>query len=195
MKRTTLALIVSIICIAIAISVIPSCKKSSSTSTPTPKPTLYDSLGGTALMADPANPGTQVEKGYYLIRNIIDSTIFVIAGDDSINVYFKTLLTEVGSGDLSGFEALSKHLSDFVAVGTGAKDYTYTGLSMPVAHTPGTGTGMNPRINGVVSNGAFNEFEVDLVAGAGKAGVPSNTPALVSVAKIVESLRGSVVGQ
>jgi hypothetical protein len=31
--------------------------------------------------------------------------------------------------------------------------------------------------------------------GAGKAGVPSNTPALGSVAKIVESLRSSVVGQ
>ena len=54
---------------------------------------------------------------------------------------------------------------------------------------------MNPRINGVVSNGAFSEFEVDLFKGANKAGVPSSTQALISVGNIVESLRGSVVGQ
>ena len=38
-----------------------SCKKSSSSSTPM---TLYDSLGGSAMVNDPANPGTNVEKGY-----------------------------------------------------------------------------------------------------------------------------------
>jgi hypothetical protein len=189
MKRITLASL--IICVVVAVSFMPSCKKSSS-STPAAKPTLYDSLGGTTMVADPATSSTaQIEKGRLLIRNIIDSTIFVIAADDSINVYFKTLLMEVGSGNLSGFEELSKNLTDFVCVGTGAKDYTYTGLSMPAAHNPAT----NPRINGVVSDGAFTEFENDLVMGAGKAGVPSNTPALGSVAKIVESLRSSVVGQ
>jgi hypothetical protein len=192
MKRVTLVSVT--FCLIVAVSVIASCKKSDST--PAAKPTLYDSLGGVTIVSDPATSSTAtIEKGRLLIRNIIDSTIFTIAADDSINVYFTTLLTEVGSGNLSGFEALSKNLTDFVCVGTGAKDYTYTGLSMPVAHTPGTGSGMNPRINGVVSTGAFTEFEVDLVAGAGKAGVPSNTPALGSVAAIVESLRSSVVGQ
>jgi hypothetical protein len=186
----------SLIILLISLSFLNSCSKSSSSTPPaTTTTTLYDSLGGSTMVADPANPGTNIESGYLLIRNIIDSTIFVIAADDSINVYFKVLLAEVSQGNLTGFEALSKHLSDFVAVGTGAKDYTYTGLSMPQAHTPGTGAGQNPRINGVVSNGAFTEFEVDLVAGAGKAGVPSSTPALGSVAKIVESLRSMVVGQ
>lgn len=42
-------------------------------------------------------------------------------------------------------------------------------------------------------NSDFNAFEVDLFAGAGKAGVPANIPALVSVGKLVESLRSQVV--
>lgn len=196
MKRVTLVSLA--ICLIVAVAFMPSCKKSSSNPTPTPKPTLYDSLGGTKMVADPATSSTaQIEAGRLLIRNIIDSTIFVIAGDDSINVYFKTLLMEVGSGNFTGFDQLSQNLTDFVAVGTGAKDYTYTGLSMMVAHTPGTAdtTKMNPRINGVVSNGAFSEFEVDLFKGANKSGVPSSTPALISVGNLVESLRGSVVGQ
>jgi hypothetical protein len=169
---------------------ISSCKKSDN-STPAAKPTLYDSLGGTTMVADPANSGTQIEKGRLLIRNIIDSTIFVIAADDSINGHFTVLLSEVTAGNLTGFEALSKNLTDFVAVGTGAKDYTYGGLSMTAAHDPA----QNPRMNGKATDGGFSEFELDLVAGAGKAGVPSNTPALGSVAKIVESLRSTVVQQ
>jgi len=168
---------------------ISSCSKSKS-STPA-KPTLYDSLGGTTMVSDPAQSGTMIEKGRLLIRNIIDSTIFVIAGDTAINGHFTTLLSEVGSGNLSGFQALSKNLTDFVAVGTGAKDYTYTGKTMTAAHDPA----QNPRMNGKADNGDFNAFEVDLVAGAGKAGVPSNNPALMSVAKIVESLRSQVVQQ
>jgi len=175
--------------IAIVTSFSISCKKSDST-TPA-KPTLYDSLGGTAMVADAANGGAMIEKGRLLIRNIIDSTIFVIAGDTAINGHFTTLLAEVGGGNLTGFEALSKNLTDFVAVGTGAKHYTYGGKSMVAAHDPA----QNPRMNGKADNSDFNAFEADLVAGAGKAGVPSNTPALGSVAKIVESLRSQVVQQ
>jgi hypothetical protein len=179
--------------IAILTFVMGSCKKSDSTPPVTTQPTLYDSLGGTTLVSDPATSGATIEKGRLLIRNIIDSTIFVIAADTIINHYFTTLLTEVGAGNLTGFEALSKNLTDFVAVGTGAKDYTYTGLSMTVAHNPGTSPTGNPRINEKVDNADFTQFEVDLFAGANKAGVPSTTPALVSVGNIVESLRTTVV--
>ncbi|MBN8851017.1 MAG: group 1 truncated hemoglobin [Sphingobacteriales bacterium 50-39] len=174
---------------AVAGLTVPSCSKSKS-STP-PKPTLYDSLGGTVMVSDPAHSGTMIEKGRLLIRNIVDSTIFVIAGDTAINGHFTTLLSEVGSGNFSGFQTLSKNLTDFVAVGTGAKDYTYTGKSMVAAHDPA----QNPRMNGKADNSDFNAFETDLVTGAGKAGVPSNNPALMSVAKIVESLRSQVVQQ
>jgi hypothetical protein len=185
----TTVLFSAILGIVISASLMGSCKKSDST--PVAKPTLYDSLGGTTLVSDPATPGATIEKGRLLIRNIIDSTIFVIAGDTAINGHFTTLLSEVGMGNLTGFEALSKNLTDFVAVGTGAKDYTYGGKSMVAAHDPA----QNPRMNGKADNGDFNAFEVDLFAGAGKAGVPSTTPALISVGNIVESLRSQVVQQ
>jgi hypothetical protein len=173
--------------VVIVASLLGSCKKNSSPA----KPTLYDSLGGTVMVSDPASSGVMIEKGRLLIRNIVDSTIFVIAGDTAINGHFTTLLSEVGSGNLSGFQALSKNLTDFVAVACGAKDYTYTGRSMVAAHDPA----QNPRMNGKADNSDFNAFEVDLFAGAGKAGVPANTPALISVGKLVESLRSQVVQQ
>ena len=182
-------LFLSLISLAMAAMILPSCKKSQSTVMT--QPTLYDSLGGTAMVSDPANPGTTIEAGRLLIRNIIDSTIFVIAGDTAINGHFTVLLTEVGSGNLTGFEALSKNLTDFVAVATGAKDYVYGGKSMVAAHDPS----QNPRMNGKADNSDMDAFEADLFTGANKAGVPSTNPALISVGKLVESLRSQVVQQ
>ncbi|BAV06679.1 hypothetical protein FLA_2698 [Filimonas lacunae] len=152
-------------------------------------PTLYDSLGGTVMVTDPANTSVKIEAGRLLIRNIIDSTIFVIAADSKINGFFKVLLAEVTAGNTSGFAALSKSLTDFVCVGTGAKNFTYGGKSMAAAHDPA----QNSRMNGKAANADMDQFEVDLVAGAKKAGVPSTNAALGSVARIVESLRSAVV--
>ncbi|MDR3714105.1 MAG: group 1 truncated hemoglobin [Puia sp.] len=185
-KITFLSIVFSILAVG---TFMASCSKSSS-STPAPKPTLYDSLGGTAMVQDPtAASGTKIEAGRLLIRSIIDSTIFVIAGDSRINGHFTVLLTEVGMNNLTGFEELSKNLTDFVAVGTGAKDYTYGGLSMANAHNPAT----NPRMNGKATNSDMDAFEADLVTGAGKNGVTTSNQALLSVAAIVESLRSAVV--
>lgn len=114
---------------------------------------------------------------------------FVIAADTRINKYFTVLLAEVTAGNLSGFQALSKNLTDFVAVGTGAKNYTYTGLSMQATHDPA----QNPRMDGKADNADFDAFEEDLVAGAGKNGIMLDNPALKSLANLVESLRGTVV--
>lgn len=162
------------------------CKKTSDAV----KPTLYDSLGGTTLVADPkGTAGTTIEKGRLLIRSIIDSTIFVIAGDTAINGHFTVLLSEVGKNNYSGFMALSKNLTDFVAVATGAKNFTYGGKSMVAAHDPA----QNSRMNMKADNSDFNAFENDLVKGAAKNGVTTSNPALVSVANLVESLRSQVV--
>lgn len=182
-------IIVSIVTLAIGSMTFQSCKKDDSPSMT--QPTLYDSLGGATMVADPATSGAKIEAGRLLIRNIIDSTIFVIAGDTAINGHFTVLLSEVGSGNLSGFQELSKNLTDFVAVATGAKDYTYTGDDMVAAHDPA----QNSRMNGKATNSDMDAFEADLFAGAGKAGVPSTTPALISVGKLVESLRSKVVQQ
>ena len=184
MKKLIIASVITLCCSSV---IFVSCKKDDTVVAT--QPTLYDSLGGPTMVADPANSGMQIEKGRLLIRNIIDSTIFVIAGDTAINGHFTVLLSEVGNGNLSGFQELSKNLTDFVAVGTGAKDYKYTGLDMVAAHDPAT----NPRMNGKADNSDMDAFEKDLFAGAAKAGVPASTPALISVGKIVESLRGQVV--
>ncbi len=183
-------IIISMITLGFSAMVFQSCKKND-TPVATVHPTLYDSLGGTVMVSDPSNSGAPIEKGRLLIRSIIDSTIFVIAGDTAINGHFTVLLSEVGSGNLTGYEALSKNLTDFVAVATGAKDYQFTGLNMVDAHNPAT----NPRMDGKADNGDFDAFEKDLFAGAAQAGVPSSTPALISVGNLVESLRSQVVQQ
>ncbi len=183
-------IIVPLIAVCFSAVIFQSCKKDD-TPAPAPTPTLYDSLGGSAMVADPANSGQQIEKGRLLIRSIIDSTIFVIAGDTAINNHFTVLLAEVTNGDLSGYQRLSKNITDFVAVGTGAKDYQYGGLDMVSAHDPAK----NPRMNGKADNGDMDAFEKDLFMGAAQVGVPSTTPALISVGKIVESLRSKIVQQ
>lgn len=183
MKRTTLTGV--IIFAAIAASFLGSCKKDDKAVTV--QPTLYDSLGGTAKVADPSNGSVMIEKGRLGIRSVIDSTIFVIAADNRINGKFTVLLAEVTSGNLSGFMELSKNLTDFVAVATGAKNYTYTGDDMVAAHDPAR----NPRMNGKSSNADFNAFVEDLVIGAGKNGLPANL--IGSVGRLVETLRTQVV--
>ncbi len=186
MKKTTikkLAAAVLICCSVIAVSTMPSCTKSSSS----PTMTLYDSLGGTTMVSDPSNPGTMIEKGRLGIRSVVDSTIFVIAGDTAINGFFTVLLAEVTTGNLSGFSTLSKNLTDFFCVATGAKNFSYGGKSMTDAHNPAT----NSRMNGKADNGDFDAFVNDLVAGANKNGLPSYL--IARVGAVVETLRTQVV--
>jgi hypothetical protein len=184
-KRMTVTVALGIGLVALVFS-LGACSKSNN-SNPAPKPTLYDSLGGTTMVADPAHAGTMIEQGRLGIRSVIDSTIFVIAGDANINGFFKVLLSEVGSGNLSGFMALSKNLTDFVAVATGAKDYSYGGKSMTDAHNPAT----NPRMNGKAANDDFDSFLADLVKGAQKNNLPANL--ITSIGTLVNTLRPQVV--
>ena len=149
--------------------------------------TLYDSLGGTTMIADPTNPSAMIEKGRLGIRSVVDSTIFVIAADNAINGYFTVLLSEVGAGNLTGFERLSKNLTDFFCVATGAKNFTYSGLSMTAAHDPAT----NPRISDKVANDDFDAFIVDLVKGAQKNGLPDYL--ITRVGQVTETTRSAVV--
>lgn len=167
-----------------ALSVVSSCSKSSAPA----KMTLYDSLGGTAKVNDPANPGTTIETGYLNIRNVVDSAIFIIAGDAQLQPYFTTLLGEVGSGNLSGFQRLSTNLTTFIAVAAGARDYNYTGLSMTAAHNPAT----NSRITMKVDSSDFNEFIGDVaISFTVKNKLP--TSLLNQVAPVLFSVEGQVV--
>jgi hypothetical protein len=183
----------SILPLAIAITAsilfVEACSKKSATPTPASSAnlTLYDSLGGTTLVADPTKAGAMIEKGRLGIRNVIDSTIFVIAADTRINGHFTVLLSEVTKGNFSGYTDLSENLTTFVANATGAKDFTYIGLSMSDAHNPA----VNNRMNGKATNADFDAFVADLVTGANKNKLPANL--LNAVGAIVESLRSQVV--
>lgn len=169
----------------IGLTMTQSCKKSETKTTPTA--TLYDSLGGTTMVADPNNTGSMIEKGRLGIRSVVDSTIFVIAGDTAINGQFTVLLAEVTSGNLSGFQALSKNLTDFFCVATGAKNFTYGGKTMTAAHDPAS----NPRMNGKADASDFNAFVNDLVKGAQKNGL--NSQQINSVGALVGTLKSQVV--
>ncbi|MBN9379994.1 MAG: group 1 truncated hemoglobin [Chitinophagaceae bacterium] len=167
----------------ISFSMLQSCSKSSSSA----KQTLYDSLGGTTKVNDPANSGQMIEKGRLGLRSVVDSAIFVIAADSKINEYFQVLLGEVGSGNLTGFQALSKNLTDFFCVATGAKNFSYTGKNMHDAHDPAT----NSRMNGKAQNSDFDQFIVDVVIAAQKNGLSNQLIGQVGV--VINSVRSQVV--
>lgn len=174
-------------CLSLA-AVWSSCKKDEAVvNPPAPTMTLYDTLGGTQMVSDPANPGKMIEKGRLAIRGVVDSSIFVIAGDPKMTPFFPTLLSEVGSGNLTGFAALSENLTTFVATATGAKNYTYTGKNMKDAHDPAK----NPRMGQKASAADFDAFVADVVVGAKKNGVPDNI--IGRLGAILNSTKGDVV--
>ncbi|MBS1618926.1 MAG: group 1 truncated hemoglobin [Bacteroidetes bacterium] len=191
MKKTTTktgiitALLLAVIVLAFT-PTMQSCKKNNTTAA---TQTLYDSLGGTTMVNDPANPGTMIEKGRLGIRSVVDSTIFVIAADTAINGFFTVLLTEVTSGNTSGLTALSKNLTDFFCVATGAQHYTYGGKSMTAAHDPA----QNSRMNGKADSHDFDVFVNDLVTGATKCGLSSQL--IGQVGRVVNTTRSQVVQQ
>ncbi len=187
MKRTaflSFALIAST-----AIIFFSACTKSSdsASATVTVQATLYDSLGGTTMVTDPVNTSVKIEQGRLGIRSVVDSTIFVIAADPKLNGFFKVLLAEVTAGNTSGFAALSKTLTDFFCVATGAKNFTYGGKSMAAAHDPA----QNPRMFAKAASADFDQFVTDLVAGATKNKLPVNL--ITSVGIVVNTQRSIVV--
>ena len=182
MKRAAISLIG--LCM-IAMFVFSACNKDDNT--PAAMLTLYDSLGGTTMVQDPTNSSMMIEKGRLGIRSVVDSTIFVIAADTAINGYFTVLLSEVGAGNLTGFQELSKNLTDFFCVATGAKSFSYTGLSMTAAHDPAT----NTRITDKVANDDFDAFILDLVKGAQKNGLPDYL--ITRVGEVTETTRTTIV--
>lgn len=162
---------------------IPSCKDDDDA----PVMTLYDSLGGTKMVADPIG-GAMIEQGRLGIRSVVDSTIFVIAADTQLNTkFFSVLLAEVGAGNLTGYSILSKNLTDFFCVATGAKNYSYNGLDMVSAHDPA----VHNRIGSKINNAEFDRFVADLVTGAQKVGLSNQL--IGQVGAVVETTRSQVV--
>ncbi|PZF74366.1 globin family protein [Taibaiella soli] len=163
-----------------------SCKKSDDNTTTM---TLYDSLGGTTMVQDPANTSTMIEKGRLGIRSVVDSAIFVIAADNQLNGFFTVLLAEVTSGNTTGFEALSKNLTDFICVAAGAKNFTYGGKNMVAAHDPA----QNSRMNGKATSANFDQFLNDVGVAAKKCGLSDQL--IGQVAARLNTVRSQVVQQ
>jgi hypothetical protein len=162
--------------------IMPSCSKDSA-----PKMTLYDSLGGTKMVSDPANSGQMIEKGRLGLRSVVDSAIYVIAADSKINGFFTVLLAEVTAGNTSGFTALSKNLTDFFCVATGARNFSYGGKSMVAAHDPAT----NTRMNGKAASADFDNFVADVVTAAQKNGLSNQL--IGQVGTVIYSVESQVV--
>jgi hypothetical protein len=151
-------------CLAVMTLTISSCKKKedSPAVTPAPAPTLYERVGGTTMVMDPTSTTSQkIEQGRLTLRSVVDSTIFVIAGDAQLKPYFGKLLAEVGAKDYSGFEALSKNLTDFLCSATGSKTILYTGDPMAAAHDPTK----NSRMGQTANSADFDKFVGDVGTG------------------------------
>jgi hypothetical protein len=151
-----------------------SCKKDStdsfsSNTNPTPNPSLYTRVGGTEMTADPTHPGQMIEKGRLTLRAVVDSSILVIAGDTQLAKYFPVLFGELGNGNTTGLNALSKNFTDFMCSATGATNtsYAYTGKSMKDAHDPAK----NNRIALKINSEDFDKFVGDIGTGLAKNGV------------------------
>jgi hypothetical protein len=153
------------------------------------EPTLYQKLGGEAMVDDPANPGTMIEAGRLGLRSVVDSSIFVIAADPVLSPYFETLLMEVSDGNTTGFAALSLSLTDFFSVATGAENFEYNGLNMVDAHDPA----VNPRMAQPSTDMAFDAFIAAVGQGAEQNNVPEEL--IGEVAALIETLREPVVQQ
>lgn len=150
------------------------------------EPTLYEKLGGTTMVADPASSG-MIEQGRLGLRSVVDSTIFVIAADPVLSPYFSTLLMELGNGNTSNLTLLSKNLTDFFCVATGAENFTYNGMDMVSAHDPA----LNPRMAEKADDASYDAFINAVVAGAQQNNVPSDL--ITEVGALLETLRDDVV--
>jgi hypothetical protein len=161
MRKTALAATIFLGgALLILVMLVPSCHKSNGSGGAR---TFYDSLGGTALVPDPASYGQTVEQGYLTIRSIVDSALLIIQADSLINGYFSIMVNEdTLHTSPTEYDKLSLNITNFIAVAAGAKDYTYTGLDMFAAHNPDS----NAFVQTPVTSAAFNEFAYDLAQSA-----------------------------
>ncbi len=163
----------------------------STTPTPTPTPTLYDRVGGTAMVSDPSNPGMMIEKGRLTLRSVVDSSILVVAADPAMAKFFPVLFAELGSGSTTGLSRLSKNFTDFMCLATGSKTYSYSGLNMKDAHDPAK----NSRIPVKITEAEFNAFVGHIGTGLAKNGVTSqnNAQLVADLVALLQTTKADIV--
>ncbi len=181
---------IAFLSIAAITLVMYSCKEDEEMPDPTPTTSLYDRVGGSTMVDDPANPGMMIEQGRLTLRSVVDSSIFVIAADPEMTPFFGTLLSEVGTGDVSGLTILSDNFTDFLCAATGCTnpDYAYGGLSMSDAHNTAT----NDRMGSLADDGDFDQFIADIAVGLSQNGV-TDVELIADLVALLETTRADIV--
>lgn len=164
---------------------------------------LYDTLGwfiqggqgevkgsGTAMIADPDNPGVKIQAGRLAIRTVVKSALSVIASDTSLAVYFPTLLNEVGAGNTTGLANLLGSFTDFVQQAVSGQK-VYKGKTMLAAHNHATYSRFGSAAHPVADEGDFNQFINDVVIAAQSLHVPNSVIGQLGV--LLTSVKGDVV--
>lgn len=180
----------------IILSTTHSCNKKTGTATHT----LYDSLGGTALVIDPVDSGHNVQRGYLALRTIMDSAISILLADTSqvpgdttrsISGFFAVLQTELSHGDTATLLAFRRNMTNYFATATGCTDtaYLYGGKNMSDAHNPT----VNSRMTGKVDSADFNEFVHDVTVSATEYGLSAQL--MSRLGTLMYSVEGQVVQQ
>lgn len=154
---------------------------------PPTEPTLYQKLGGAAMVDDPANSGDMIEQGKLNLRSVVDSSIFVIAADPVLSPYFETLLMELDNGNTTGLTQLSTSLTNFFSEASGSENIEYNGLDMVAAHDPD----INNRMEFAADDMAFDAFKAAVGTGAQQNNVDQDL--IEEVAALIETLREPVV--
>jgi len=155
---------------------------------------LYTRLGGSGLITDPADESSLIEAGYVPLRAVVTSTVLVIATNeggkyDDLQPYFTVLLTEVGSGNVSGFEMLVSDFSDFLAANIGSQNIPYNGLNMADAHNPD----VNSRMTGRITSADYELFIGAVVEGALENNVPMSIIEEFGVILTSDGLKNTIV--
>ncbi|MEP6928878.1 MAG: hypothetical protein ABI850_02660 [Flavobacterium sp.] len=181
----------------VASATLVSCSNDNDAPAPVVKESIYNRLGGTAMVSDPDNSGQMIEKGRLSFRKVVNSAIGLIVADvqsnasGNLQAHFAPLLAETGSTQATNIAKLSDNLTDFFSFNTGGTNAvnTYSGLSMTAAHNPAT----NARMGTKSSSADYTKFEGYVGAAANANGVASNTELYTDIVAVLESLRTPIV--
>ncbi|MBP7645080.1 MAG: group 1 truncated hemoglobin [Saprospiraceae bacterium] len=160
-------------------------------------PTIYERLGGSTMVADPDNPGQQIEAGRLSFRKVVNTTIGLIVADitagapGNLQAHFAPVLAETGATQTTNIAKLSDNLTDFFSFNTGGTNAvnTYSGLNMVDAHDPAK----NSRMGTKSSNADYDKFVGFVGAAAQQNGVAANTQLYTDIVAVLESLRAPIV--
>lgn len=183
-----------------------SCSKDDKNTMPPPvvsTSALYDTLGwfiqgaqgpvagnGIKMVPDPDNPGQMIQAGRLAIRTVVNKALMVIAADESINIYFPTLLGELGANNTTGYSHLLGTFTDFVQQAVSGQQ-VYTGLSMKAAHNNATYGRFGSTAHPTSNSADFDKFIGDVVIAAQSLSVPNSVIGQLGV--LLTSVKGDIV--